>query len=422
MSRGYDPVLTRDIKRTTAYKKIDKSIINETGDDLYPHLTFSIDNVAQFLEIISIATSINKRILYKPDIIYRGMSDSRYELIPSLARCKCHDYNFGYLEVEHYMVNEFLSLRPEAFKELSSNFELLSKMQHYGLPTRLLDFTTNPLMSLFFACNGNSKKDGRVICHQGELDYTTDDIIEEAICGTYRYNIDTHSKLDIILSHDNVSLYHYLRRLYCVNGSLLSRPKYWTERQQRQSSVFMIFPNKLHDDLGLWASWDNEDIEKFSFINELLSKLNQIRNHECPSKIYQMRESFVLKNDFEQETKHKKVTYDVTVTKDIIRKIFKCYDKSEIVNRTDDFTEKGKLSFSQRFSFDPELQRIDTDALKKQFCSIIIKKNKKQHILNELAVLGIDKAFVYPELEYTAEKIRSKFMSNTPTPRIEIYL
>lgn len=40
---------------------------------------------------------------------------------------------------------------PNEFAECKSTFERLVKMQHYGIPTRLLDITLDPLVALFFA-------------------------------------------------------------------------------------------------------------------------------------------------------------------------------------------------------------------------------------------------------------------------------
>ena len=41
--------------------------------------------------------------------------------------------------------------------------DLLSQLQHYGHPTNLIDFTTDYLIALFFACASESKDDGRVV-------------------------------------------------------------------------------------------------------------------------------------------------------------------------------------------------------------------------------------------------------------------
>ena len=41
--------------------------------------------------------------------------------------------------------------------------EVIALLQHYGGVTNLIDFTTDYLIALFFACNGSFDKDGRVI-------------------------------------------------------------------------------------------------------------------------------------------------------------------------------------------------------------------------------------------------------------------
>lgn len=87
---------------------------------------------------------------------YRGQADSDWGLSPRL-------YREGLFDKEGVLISEFLRVAPEYFKGMS-HFDALVKMQHYGLPTRLLDTTQNPLVALFFACcdKDNADKDGAV--------------------------------------------------------------------------------------------------------------------------------------------------------------------------------------------------------------------------------------------------------------------
>ena len=43
------------------------------------------------------------------------------------------------------------------------DFEILTEIQHYGGKTNLIDFTTDYVIALFFACDGRYEEDGRVI-------------------------------------------------------------------------------------------------------------------------------------------------------------------------------------------------------------------------------------------------------------------
>lgn len=90
------------------------------------------------------------------EIFYRGESDFHYTLKPSVLRDtikipKSERENEIYFRVLSECSNEFISDM--------THIAILSRMQHYGVPTRLLDITTNALVALYFCCENKAKWD-----------------------------------------------------------------------------------------------------------------------------------------------------------------------------------------------------------------------------------------------------------------------
>lgn len=89
--------------------------------------------------------------------VFRGESHDfgKTSCTPSLFR------EHNYLEVEDKIIEETMEKYPQNFDDVVSNTDVLLTLQHYGVPTRLLDVTTNFLVALFFSCQDTSY-DGRI--------------------------------------------------------------------------------------------------------------------------------------------------------------------------------------------------------------------------------------------------------------------
>lgn len=92
--------------------------------------------------------------------IYRGVADAEFALVPKLGRLPAfHQHERRILD---HFVREAAAY--EEGKAGSNVWEQLAVAQHYGLPTRLLDWTENPLVAAFFACSQYADRDGALYC------------------------------------------------------------------------------------------------------------------------------------------------------------------------------------------------------------------------------------------------------------------
>ena len=82
--------------------------------------------------------------------VFRGYN-KQDELLPSLIRDKV-----SYTDVESELLKDFERYGSHYF-HATTPIDFMSYAQHFGLPTRLLDFTYNPFIALSFALHGKNR-------------------------------------------------------------------------------------------------------------------------------------------------------------------------------------------------------------------------------------------------------------------------
>lgn len=152
-----------------------------------------IHSISEYMEYLE---SIKRIEVRNPSLasftFFRGQANSEWKIAPSL-------YRQGLFTSERAMITEIMHTCPHEFA--GSRFEILTKLQHFGMPTRLLDTTTNPLVALYFACSSiqQMNTDGAVYTfHNLPVSWSNDPLVEIIMDYVFEYS-SAHVSLDQIL-------------------------------------------------------------------------------------------------------------------------------------------------------------------------------------------------------------------------------
>lgn len=389
-----------------------------------------INSVSEFIKKIG---QLNK-VKEKEDtetFFYRGHANRKWKLLPSIFRTS------NGVEKEHLLFRDMVAHIPQSFSECKSALDYLVQMQHYGLPTRLLDVTTNPLVALYFACDSAGDviariEDGvtkggvvfegfrsRELANFTRMDPQVQDSLRTiawmlgALVGASDASPTYLEKLAQVLVSENFSQNSEARDLaYRLANSITTAASEAGAEARGQDGIIYLF------------SVPNDRVKHYdSDTISVLANLAKCNYREIDIKKYG-REDKRLSIFNEQDSirillrqiKEEKPYFEPLIRPDDLSSIFLVkpkYGNPRITNQAGAFFLFG-LGIDQDNSLDQEEQslakgghvEIPSDWIRHKF---IVPTDKKEQILEELAQLGITESYIYPEIDKYAKELKKRY-------------
>ncbi|MEC4027099.1 FRG domain-containing protein [Myroides odoratimimus] len=419
--------------------------------------TTTVTTVTGFLQAISKLEVVGDRTRF-----FRGHSNAeKYLLEPGIYREIKEEKSL--INHEDKIYRDVITQAPQDF-EGKNTLESLALMQHYGVPTRILDITQNALVGLYFACNSNGGKQGS----HGEV--VVLDIPDESVC---HYNSDRITVLANLAKGNKLSYSDgYFLNLVKIEEeldsmSILNKPNYrelsesdvkniiqddiekmklMVEIKDNQKYINWLNENniKIENTISLFLSeitndcflvkkeFDNflniiEKLYKESFIEERYYKIGLFLLKKDVIFRLKLKISSCIKSEIEliNEVYFGKFLHNVKEDKPYFlpiidpRDLHSIYavkpklDNPRIIRQQGAFLVYGIVKVDIYEDVEVRCLTVEPNWFVKtkenEELKILVDKNAKKDILKELEILGISQSTLFPEIDKVADSVKKKY-------------